>query len=291
MAAVVSAHCESVVHVCYVDEAGCTGALPSADSPIQPAFVLIGVAVPLGALRGLTADFLRLKWAFFPSAMAAHPTFLDRVRFEIKGSELRKNVATGTPAERRHAIGFLDKSFALLVQHGTKVFGRIWVKGIGASFDGTAVYTYSMQAICETFQHLLQASGTAGFVIADSRTKPKNSRVAHSIFTQKFRTAGDPFDRIVEMPTFGHSDNHIGLQISDLVCSALVYPLTMQAYCTGHVRSVHVRPGYDVFRLRYGAALETLQHRYQDASGRWRGGLTVSDPIGKRSGALLFREP
>jgi hypothetical protein len=277
------------MHVCYVDEAGCTGVLQSANSPVQPAFVLAGVAVSVAAVRPLTGDFLRLKRAFFPSAFATCPQFLDGVRFEIKGSELRKNIAKGSSAERRHAIGFLDKTRALLTAHGARVFGRIWVKGIGAPFDGTAVYTYSMQDICTTFQQMLWTSGTSGFVIADSRTKPMNSNVAHSIFTQKFRTTGDPFDRIVEMPTFGHSDNHVGLQLADLLCSAFLYPMTVHAYCSGHVENVHVRPGYGVFGPRYGGSLKALQHRYQDGNGRWRGGLTVSDALGQRSGALLFR--
>jgi hypothetical protein len=32
------------------------------------------------------------------------------------------------------------------------------------------------------------------------------------------------------MPTFGHSENHAGLQLADLVCSALLFPMAMDAY-------------------------------------------------------------
>lgn len=278
------------MRVCYVDEAGCTGRLPSSTSPVQPAFVLVGVALPWVSVRPLTNDFLQLKRTFFPRAMAAHPKFLDGVRVEVKGSELRKDIARETAA-RRHAIGFLDKALRLLGTYEARIFGRVWVKGLGDPFDGTAVYTYSMQDICATFQHMLCTERTHGFVIADSRDKSKNSSVSHSIFTQKFRSAGDPLDRIVEMPTFGHSDNHVGLQLSDLVCSALLYPMTMHAYCSGHVTNVHVRPGYHIIGPRYGAALKALQYRYQGSDGRWRGGMTVSDAIGQRPGSLLFGKP
>lgn len=287
VAVVVSTLCELTVHVCYVDEAGCTGALPSSTSNIQPAFILVGVALPLAAVRQLTTDFLWLKHTFYPRALPAHSHFLDCVRFEVKGADLRKAAASDNPAERRHAIGFLDKTIRLLRNHRARIFGRVWVKGIARPFDGTAVYTRSMQEVCATFQHLLDATGTSGIVIADSRNKQKNSIVSHSIFTQKFRAAGDPYQRIVETPTFGHSDNHIGLQVCDLICSAFLYPMTMRAYCEGHVTSVHIRPGYQIFSSRYCSALGQLQHRYE-ASGRWRGGVSVMDMIARRSGSLLF---
>jgi hypothetical protein len=48
------------MQVFYIDEAGCTGALASASSPIQPVFVLGGVILPQGVLRDFTLDWLHL---------------------------------------------------------------------------------------------------------------------------------------------------------------------------------------------------------------------------------------
>jgi hypothetical protein len=271
-----------------VDESGCLGVLPSATSPIQPVFVIAGISVPHDRLTDLTHDFLSLKTRFFPGVRA--PTYLDTVMDEIKGAELRRSMALGTRGQRRHAFGFVDKGLKLLVAHNARMFGRLWVKGIGTPFDGRSIYTYSMQAICTYFQQQLSANDDTGFVIADSRNKPANALVAHSIFTQMFRTAGNPYDRIVEMPTFGHSDNHVGLQLADLVCSALLFPIAVHTYCTGHVTNLHVRPGYRLLKQRYAEQLRDLQFRYQEPGTRfWRGGITVTDAIGKRSGGEMFR--
>ncbi|MEW6776430.1 MAG: DUF3800 domain-containing protein [Bdellovibrionota bacterium] len=278
------------MYLCYVDEAGCTGSLPSATSPVQPVFVLAAIAIKLEDVKPFTTDFLQLKHRFFPGTAQSSAHYLDGVLSEIKGAELRRDAASASRRHRTHALGFLDKTVDLLVRHDAKIFGRVWIKGVGAFFNGTSVYTYSMQTICAAFQRLLEQQGKNGLVIADSRAKRKNAKVSHSIFTQKFQAGGDPLHRIVEMPTFGHSDNHAGIQAADLLCSAFLFPMSAHAYCTDHVRNLHVRPGYALLRQRYGTALQNLQFRYQEpTTGRWRGGITVSDAIQGRPGGLLFR--
>jgi hypothetical protein len=162
------------------------------------------------------------------------------------------------------------------------------IKGIGQLFDGTAVYTSSIQAVCAYFQHYLARQDDLGIIIADSRVKRLNTQVAHSIFTQKFKSSGDLYDRIIELPTFAHSDNHAGLQISDFLCSAIITPLAVKAYCDGHLTGVHIRENYKHFPAQYALRIKTLQHRYQEQNGRWLGGIVVSDSIGKRGGGTLF---
>jgi hypothetical protein len=66
--------------------------------------------------------------------------------------------------------------------------------------------------------------------------------------------------------------------------------LAAAAYCQGHVSSLHVRAGFAILGARYGRRLQALQHRYWD-KGAYRGGLTVSDAIGRRPGRLLFGPP
>ena len=105
------------------------------------------------------------------------------------------------------------------------------------------------------------------------------SSVSHSIFTRKFSLAAPGYQHLVELPTFGHSENHAGLQVCDIVCSALLYPIACFAYCTGQVNNVHVQPRAANMRRRYGQRLKALQYRYQHPCGaipvgsawcRWR---------------------
>ncbi len=260
--------------------------LPHATSNIQPAMVIAGLMFEQAYLRQLTEDFLKLKRQFFPACRSAQ--YFDCMRVEIKGADLRKDIAEGNHTERRHAIGFLDKLVSLVQTYHGLLVARAWVKEIAQPMDGTAVYTFSVQFICEAFQHLLARVGDSGLVIADSRTPSANATVSHSIFTQKFKTGGDQYERLIEGPTFGHSVNHAGLQIADLLCSGILFPMTTFTYCTGHVRSVHVKPGFQRIKDRYGARMKALRYRYPQPWGRWAGGIVVSDRLGKKASSALF---
>jgi hypothetical protein len=92
------------------------------------------------------------------------------------------------------------------------------------------------------------------------------------------------------MPVFGHSQNHAGIQIADLLCSALLFPLATRRYCTGHVTNVHVDAGFAQLARRYGQRLRAMQHRYTDDLGHNKGGITVSDPVGRQHSGRLFQE-
>ena len=176
----------------------------------------------------------------------------------------------------------------LLRRHEVRVVARIAIKAPGRPFKATAVYTSAIQALCTYFEDYLTERDSDGVCIADSRSKNKNLTVSHSIFTQKF-SAAPTYERLADLPTFGHSDNHVGLQVCDIVCSALLYPIACHAYCTGHVNNVHVQPGASRLRRRYGAQLKEFQHRYYDAGkSRYVGGVVVSDYLQQRSGALMF---
>jgi Protein of unknown function (DUF3800) len=274
--------------ICYVDEAGCPGELPSATSKIQPVLVVAGLVIDHDRLRDLSYEFMALKERFFPGLVARSRRPLDRIRVEVKGAELRAQVRSGSHRKARHAVSFLDRVLKMVENHEGKLTGRIWIKGIAKEFKGQAVYTSSTQCICNDMQNLLCLKQDTGMIIADARTKSQNANVAHSIFTKKFKADGDAYDRILEMPTFGHSENHAGLQVADLICSALLFPIAAFAYCLGHVTSVHVQSNYCVLRSRFGKRLRHLQHRYKNAEGRWQGGLVVSDQLGKFPGGLLF---
>jgi hypothetical protein len=238
-------------------------------------------------LHGLTHELIALKKRFFPKLLPPGRKHLAWILRELKGSEIRKSVCSTDRNERRQAIGLLDKVVDLLQRYDVKIFGRVWIKQIGKPIDGNAIYTFSIQAICTTLQDLLTKEADSGFIIADSRNFTLNKSVAHSIFTQKLKQGGDDYPSVLELPVFGHSDNHAGLQICDLLCSGLLFPMAIDAYCVGHVTNLHMRPGYSILRGRYGAALAQLQHRYLEM-GRKRGGLTTDDRLGKQSGGRLF---
>jgi hypothetical protein len=80
------------MQIFYVDEAGCTGALPSATAPIQPVFVLGGVMLEQSCLRNFTLEWLHLKDKFFPGLRIPNSDFLDWIAVEIKGADLRKRI-------------------------------------------------------------------------------------------------------------------------------------------------------------------------------------------------------
>ena len=67
------------------------------------------------------------------------------------------------------------------------------------------------------------------------------------------------------------------------------YPIGCFAYCTGHVTNVHVQPRAAQLRDRYGQQLKNFQYRYCDAqTGRYEGGIVVSDGLGHQSGSRMF---
>jgi hypothetical protein len=279
------------LRICYLDESGDTRNLPAAPphGQVTPVLVVAGVVIDQRMLENLTRSFINLKASFYPRLVDNSPHRLGRILPEIKGADVRRALRRGARGKtRRQAIGFLSEFMSMLEYHDARIFGRVWVKDIGAPCADRPIYTFSVQAVCEDFQNLLETTGDTGIVIADSRSPAPNAAVAHSIFTQKFRTNGDRYPRILEMPAFGHSQNHAGLQVVDLLCSAMLFPMATYAYCTGNVRNVHVNPGFGVLAERYGKRLKAMQHRYKDDHGQWRGGLTVSDPVGKRSGKVLF---
>jgi hypothetical protein len=279
------------MRICYVDEAGCTGSLPSPVSDVQPVFVLCGVDVPRDSIHRITHEYLHLKKRFYPNLAPRGATYLEWILTEIKGAELRKGAADPSRNKRRHALGFLHETLSLLEAEQARISGRVWVKAVGQPVNGRSVYTFSLQYICKCLNAQLEAENDAGLLVCDSRNKALNSLASFSIFTQKFKATGDTIPRVLEMPVFGHSENHAGVQIADVLCSALLFPLAVHAYCRGTVNNVHVRD-YSYLRDRFTGRLDALQYRYHEGrSGKLTGGIIVDDKIGHRPRAEMFPPP
>lgn len=280
--------------IAYLDEAGCTGTLPSSTSEVQPVFAEAAVFLPSAQLATVTASYLDIKRKFFPGLIPGGQQ-LDAVLAEVKGSRVRAQIR-GSRNERRHAVGFLDKILDLLEFAEARFVARVWVKAIGADNNARSMYTFSMQDIHSHFQHFLSSKEGLGFFVADSRRKAENANATHSIFTQKFGLRGDRYSRILEAPTYGHSENHVGLQLADHLCSALLFPIACFVYCTGHVTNIHVHPAFEEIGARYGERLRSMAYCYTRLDRRRRrermvGGVTVSDGLNKRPSHLIYCGP
>lgn len=278
-------------YICYIDEAGCTTPLPAAETDIQPVLVVVGLVVDVSKVRELTIRFLELKRRFFPKKFGSGNHLLDDVLVEIKGSDLRSSIRKhGAKADA--TLKFIDGTLDLLRATDAHLFASIWVKGIGKAIDSRAIYTTSIQAACRSFSGFLDWRDDTGFMVADFRTHALNTQVSHSIFTQKYRAKGDPLARLLELPTFGHSDNHVPLQIADLLCSTLLFPMATASYCAGQIAGKHVRGRDGLIKRRYASRIKALQYRHKDAAtGQVIGGVFVNDGLQNRKSDLLFQFP
>jgi hypothetical protein len=273
-----------VPYICYIDEAGNSATLPSRKTDNQPVLVIAGLVMQQDALADITHEFLALKRKYFPGSFKSIH-LLDDVREEIKGADLRSAIRKRAHKAQTE-LRFIDATLELLERYECRILADIWVKGIGAEFKARETYTQSVQHACRSFQAFLESRNSSGFMVADFRTTQLNDQVAHSIFTQKYRAKGDPFARIYELPTFGISNNHVGLQITDVLCTALLFPMASSVYCFGHVTGVHVNARDLIVRRRYTKRLKNLQFK---AGVHWS--VWVSDKHKRRGSAELFAVP
>jgi hypothetical protein len=216
------------LYLLYLDEAGDDGTWMGDASGSQPAIAIVALMLESSKLRDITIDFLNLKRRFFPGKFD-QPHLLDSILKEVKGSDLRAKIRNrGERAKTQ--LHFLDEVFDLLEKYDASLVATLWPKKLGEPVDGNALYTTAVQRLSGKFQGFLAAHDDYGVVIADSRIPKLNSSVAHSVFTQKFKSDRDAFQRVVEAPLFGHSDTHAMIQITDLLASAILWPILTQAF-------------------------------------------------------------
>ncbi|UUU22821.1 DUF3800 domain-containing protein [Streptomyces sp. DSM 40750] len=275
------------MHICYLDESGGSEADTLGPSA-TPVMVIMGLIIEAAKIPALTRDFLDLKRKHFPGRFNYSPA-LDHVLTEVKGSEILQMTRSKSRNKRRQAERIRKELLSIVESHGCKLIGRVWVKASGVPLKPTPSYCYAVQDIARHFSEFLQVNSSEGMIIADGRVHASNVQVAHSIFTQKWRTGGDPFGALREVPVFSHSENHVGIQCADLVASTLVFPMAASAYGPGVSGNPHASPSYHGVRKAFGEQVKSLQYRYRDETGRWRGGLVVSDQKAHRSGSLLFK--
>ena len=280
------------MYICYVDESGDSGTLQISDTNSNPFFIITGLIIEHTRLTSITHDFLKIKTRFFPKHFTSAALALDRIQIEIKGNELRKALRGENKRRFKQAIGYIDACVNLLQANDVKLLGKILIKASGLANDDAAFYGGSIMHICQHFNAFLDLTDELGFIVADSRKASQNRRTTHTIFTQRHQTRGNSYPRIVEMPVYGHSNNFAMLQLADIVCSAVIFPMLIDAFA-GHLEksdNVHLSEQYAFVRNRYKAIIKEMQFMYPDSQGFMRGGLLVSDKtILQRKTGLLFR--
>jgi hypothetical protein len=276
------------MYFCYIDESG--GSEPSGSHvSATPLMVIAGLVIEQRRVEQLTRDYLRGKRRYFPRRGGARPSLGD-ILLEIKGGNVRTNLRAPSRNQRRQAIGFLGEVMRLLECHHARLLGKVWIKEAGQGLKPDATYTSAIQDIARHFEHFLAERNEKGVILCDGRMANQNAVVAHSIFTQKMRQEGDPYPCILELPMFGHSKNHVGLQIADLMASTLLFPMATRTYCASQWTGVHVDPHYDEVRRRFALRCGELEYKYT-FGGRRTGGVTVSDRLGRQPSAALFKRP
>lgn len=281
---------EHPMQLCYVDESGKAETLTTADGEQQPVVVIAGITLPEDRLTDLTHDWIELKARFHPGmAQQGQVGWLDGILLEPKGAKLRRGFKLkATHRQKKHSIGLIDGTIKLLERHDARLIGRVWIKRLNEANDEMKMHASSLQFICSAF-HAGLDEGERGMVIVDSQTHQHNYRLAHSMFTQRFG-ANPPHDRLVDMPVFGHSDNHAGLQIADLLCSAILAPVACAVYAGAYENwNTHCESGFLDIRERFGSRLEALTFDWANVkAAKESSSVVVSDPLGKRSTSLLW---
>ena len=268
-------------HICYIDESGDLDGLLSPGRLIegQPVYAVLGLIVSEKSIARVAPDFVKIRELFAPG------------QSEVKGSDLRRDLSS---ADNSRPAGFvaLKAALKLLESADARVTGRVCVKRAGELFDGKGADARALGFIAENFSRFLRMKNLKGRVVFDSRggklTARENKRAAQSML----RSSKRPESKLRCPLVFARSEDHVGLQLADWLCSALVAPLAATAYCGDCSRlrdSRHVHANYLKIRGRHGggAWLWHRQLRFQ-TGGRARWGLEVDDPRG-RSSERLFR--
>jgi hypothetical protein len=275
------------LYLCYIDESGTGQVLNPGVPDSVPVLAIGGFTVPESQMKALAWDFIALKKQFRPELRTV-PTLSQVVHHEIKGETLRKCFRRPGRNQRRMAQRLLDQLLTILEERNCTVMARLWVKQDGVVNDDAAMYGASVTALCENFEHYLAERSSSGIAVLDSRNPTDNVGNVHCVTTRKFGKGGDRMPHLPESPVFGHSNTHLGLQIADLLVSAVLAPAASVTYAGELQGNVHCHPGFHEVRELYCPRLGKLQHRYRTPGGKWTGGVVVSDARGHRSAGKLF---
>ncbi len=278
------------MQLCYVDESGKAQTLSRSTPDHQPVFLIGAVVIPDEQLTRLTHGWIEIKRQYNPSIATVGLGWQDAIQHEIKGTTFRRAFRSGaTMRRRKNALGTIDQTLKLLSEVDARLISRIWVLEEDVEISNpVGMYAHALQFVCGAFHDGL-AKDERGMVLVDSQTHHHNHRLAHSLFTQRF--AKQPkYRQLVDMPVFGHSENHAGLQVADFLCSALLAPIACGAYCGRYSEwNTHAESGYLALREHFGQRLKDLTFTFKpEGSTEEKPSVVTADPVTKRGARLMW---
>ena len=296
------------MYFCYIDESGDSSTLVKHVNDSNPFFVLTGLIIHQDKLIKLTRDFIAIKKQFYPnlkpkristidSEESIESNFLDGILAEVKGSTLRGQIRDNKKAPKQTAIGFVDQCLKLLERNDVKILGSTLIKDFDRKNRDDIFYGNSIIYFGTHFNAFLSEHKQSGIIIADSRKTNQNYRTSHTFFTQRHQFhRGNKFPHILESVTYGHSHNFAMLQLTDIVCSAILFPMYAFSY-GGYVleqvhNNVHISENFREVHFRFAKRIREMQYKYQNDEGRWIGGIRSVDntPLGRKN-KVLFQMP
>jgi hypothetical protein len=280
---------EIIVHFCYIDESGNSETITKFDDNVQPMLVILGAFVDGSRIIDITNEFIALKRRFYPKQFPIGQQKLDTLLAELKGSDIRADFRKNSKSSKivQHHFRFLDAVIALLKNFDIKITARIWIKGFNRPLDDKPVYTKTTQQIASRFQCFLENKKSHGIMVMDYRDTTRNGWVSNSVFTQQIKFAGNEYPLITEIPTFGVSNHHAVLQICDIICSTILYPIAGIKLCSGKVSNVHTHPNYRWLVERYSKRLKSLQfHCVFNGQQYW--GITADNQLEPNKRNLFY---
>jgi len=149
--------------------------------------------------------------------------------YEVKGNDLVK--PRNKDSRRRHT--FLRRVLDLCAENQGAGFAVIFKKNPIKATSKTSMYTMALQYLVERFSFYLEetavgvtngiaAQDCQGIIIADTRMRNLDLNVATSHLSFIFgHPTGQQCERIIEAPTFTHSELSVGIQLTDIFASCL----------------------------------------------------------------------
>ena len=269
-------------HTCFIDESGDRRGLLSEArrSQAQPVYVVLGLIMSDEALAHITPEFVKIRKSVSP------------VELEVKGNMLRGDIKQ-SPDGGIGPAGFvaLKAALQLLDRADIRVTGRISVKPTDENFDGNEAEARALGFIVGNFSRFLLEKKTEGGIVFDSRGGGPDSEENKQVARAMKKAPGFSRPKLRKPPIFSRSEDCVGLQLADWICSALIAPPAATAYCGDCARlsgSPHIHKNYLQMRDQHGGGdwLWRRQLRFQ-TGGKTRWGLEVDGPR-EYSSRLLF---
>jgi hypothetical protein len=210
----------------YADESGSSD--PHSEPLVvgqTPIFVLASLALHADLWRNVDRSYLELKKQFFSREIGKGRPEL----FEIKGSQL---VRPGNKNNRRTHT-FVRRVMELCSNNHMIAFAVGFKKNPLRPTSKTSMYTMALQYLVERFHGFLEETEKGltpehetqhaqGIIVADSRMRNLDLNVATSHLSFIFGHAvGQTCTRVIEAPTFTHSELSVGVQLTDILAACL----------------------------------------------------------------------